>query len=111
MCIRDSYNDGDADADISGWTITDSDPTHVFIVPAGTIVAPGGVVVFDNGVGPGMFDFGLSTSADEVHVYDAGSSRSTAPAGSQAKRTPARPGGASRTAPARSRRSRRRRAR
>src|SRR5690606_24621719 len=31
-------NVGASDVDVSGWVITDSDPTHVFTFPSGTVI-------------------------------------------------------------------------
>jgi hypothetical protein len=64
------YNAGNAPADISNWTFTDSDPTHVFTFPAGTIVPAGAYLTIDTGSGAGQFDFGLGTGGDEVNLYD-----------------------------------------
>lgn len=65
------FNAGDQPADLTGWTMTDSDPTHVFAFDAGTMVAPGAYLTFDQNA-PGSFTFGLGKGGDQVNLYDAG---------------------------------------
>ena len=65
-------NAGAAPVDLSGAVISDSDDSHVYAVPAGTIVAPGAYLVLDELAksGTGHFDFGLGKD-DRVRVFDA----------------------------------------
>jgi hypothetical protein len=58
------YNAGDATADLTGWTLTDNDPTHIFAIPAGTTLAPGAYLGFGDVLG-----FGLG-SADSAILFD-----------------------------------------
>jgi hypothetical protein len=53
--------------DLAGWTVTDSDPTHIYTLAAGATIAAGGYIALDN---PGEFTFGLG-GADAVHLYNA----------------------------------------
>jgi hypothetical protein len=50
--------------------MTDSDPTHVFAFAAGTLVAPGAYLTFDQNAA-GSFTYGLGKSGDAVSLYDA----------------------------------------
>ncbi len=76
------YNGSQEDIDISGWRFTDSDPTHVFTFPAGTILGPDQYLVlsedsvlftscfpavtnFFGGMG-----FGLSGSGESMKLMD-----------------------------------------
>ena len=63
-------NIGDQDADLTGWTMTDDDPTHVFTFMAGTKVAPNAYLVLEQNA-TDSFIFGLGKSGDQVNVYDA----------------------------------------
>lgn len=60
-------NVGAQGVDVSGFTLSDSDDTHVFVIPAGTTIAAGGYVVAevdgDNGFGLGK--------ADSARLFDA----------------------------------------
>jgi len=59
---------GAAAVDLGGYVLTDSDPTHRYVIPAGTVVAPGGFVVLDEqGTTTAGFDFGLG-GADSVRL-------------------------------------------
>jgi hypothetical protein len=60
-------NVGTSSVDVSGWTFTDNDPTHVYTFPAGTSVAPSGVLVLNEGPD---FSFGLG-GADSAILRDA----------------------------------------
>lgn len=61
------YNAGTATADISGWKFKDNDDSHAFyIVPAGTLLAPGAYFVLEEA----QFGFGLG-GADSARVWDA----------------------------------------
>ena len=64
-------NQGETTVDIGGWSITDDDPTHVFFIPAGTLIDPGGYITFERDAAD-SFTFGLG-SADRVLLYDGGS--------------------------------------
>jgi hypothetical protein len=66
------YNAGTADADISGWYFTDSDPTHVYTFAAGTTIPAGMYLVLSEGaaMSPTTFTFGLSPNGDEVNLFD-----------------------------------------
>ncbi len=58
-------NTGDVPADISGLKFKDGDDTHAFyVIPAGTIVAPGGYYVLNEA----QFNFGLG-SPETVRLY------------------------------------------
>jgi len=63
------YNAGDQPADLTGWTMTDSDPTHVFAFPANTVLAPDTYLTLDQNAA-GSFTFGLGKGGDQVNVYD-----------------------------------------
>ncbi|HET9483516.1 MAG TPA: lamin tail domain-containing protein [Xanthomonadales bacterium] len=63
------HNPGTTGSDISLWYFTDSDPTHVFMFPVGTIVPAGGYLVLEANA-PASFTFGLGAT-DEVRLYDA----------------------------------------
>ncbi|MEO5768284.1 MAG: lamin tail domain-containing protein, partial [Polyangia bacterium] len=61
------YNKGTSPADISGWKFKDNDDTHAFyILPAGTVVAPGGFYVMN----VAQFTFGLG-APDSTRLFDA----------------------------------------
>mgnify|MGYP001545947500 CR=1 FL=1 len=61
------YNAGNATADISGWKFKDNDDSHAFyIVPAGTLLAPGAYYLLEEA----QFGFGLG-GADSARVWDA----------------------------------------
>jgi hypothetical protein len=64
------YNRTTAAVDLGGWTLTDSDPTHVFTVPAGTMIAAGGrlLVEADSSTAPLHLTFGLG-SADAIRLF------------------------------------------
>ncbi len=49
-----------APVSLDGWQLTDSDPTHVFTFPAGSVIAAGGWRVVAEGTGG--LDFGLGAS-------------------------------------------------
>ncbi|MFL6159763.1 MAG: lamin tail domain-containing protein, partial [Marmoricola sp.] len=59
-------NTGSAGVPIGGWQLKDNDDTHVFTIPAGTVIAPGAYLTFDVDVAGG---FGLG-SADSARLYD-----------------------------------------
>lgn len=64
-------NAGNAPADLSGYVVKDSDDAHAYLIPDGTVVAPGAFVVLDelDQSGAGSFDFGLGKD-DRVRVFD-----------------------------------------
>lgn len=57
-----------APLDLSGWTFTDDDPSHVYAFPHGTIVAPGELLVLEQNAS-GSFTFGFG-SADRINLYN-----------------------------------------
>ena len=63
------YNQGDAEADISGWTMSDDGEgvDHIYAFPEGTLIAAGDFFVVER---DGGFPFGLG-GADGVHLFDA----------------------------------------
>ncbi|MCA9516599.1 MAG: lamin tail domain-containing protein [Myxococcales bacterium] len=63
-------NAGSEAAALAGWTLSDSDPTHVYAFPEGTVLAPGVYLLVERGGDTG-FDFGLG-DADAVLLRDAG---------------------------------------
>ena len=60
------YNVGSAAIDISGYVFKDNDDTHSYVLPAGSIVAPGAYFVMDTGAAG--FNFGLG-AADSTRLY------------------------------------------
>lgn len=68
------YNSGDADADLSGWTLTDEAMATVegtYVFPDGTVLEPGEFLVLqslDDLTGTGDFPFGISDSNVETIV-------------------------------------------
>lgn len=60
------YNAGTTPADISGWTFKDNDDTHVYVIPAGTVIPAGGYYVVEEAAQT----FGLG-SADSARLFDA----------------------------------------
>lgn len=70
------FHAGDVPQDISGWWLTDDYHTpKKFRLPAGTSLAPGGYVVFDENQfrpgGNGNVGFSFSALGDEVHLFSA----------------------------------------
>ncbi|WP_084102397.1 lamin tail domain-containing protein [Demequina sp. NBRC 110051] len=61
----------DADIDISGWTIKDNDDSRTDVVPAGSVVPAGGLLVIDgeSSTYPQGFSFGLG-DGDMFRLYD-----------------------------------------
>lgn len=57
------YNAGETPADISGWIFRDNDDTHVYALPAGSVVQPGEYFIVE-----GM-DFGLG-GTDSVRLFN-----------------------------------------
>ncbi|MEZ4269254.1 MAG: lamin tail domain-containing protein, partial [Myxococcota bacterium] len=62
-------NPGETVVDLSGWAVTDSDPTHVYTFPSGSKLGPKAHLVLVRDPAKG-FDFGLSPD-DSVVVYSA----------------------------------------
>ncbi len=60
------YNAGTAMADLSGWIFKDIDDTHVYVLPNGTVLAPGAYLVLDEAA----FGYGLGAS-DSARLFDA----------------------------------------
>ncbi|AUX42512.1 uncharacterized protein SOCE26_039450 [Sorangium cellulosum] len=67
------YNAGGETVDLGGWTLTDNDPTHTFVLPAETTLAAGGFLVIEgeSGSGPLRLSFGLG-SGDSAILYTPG---------------------------------------
>ena len=77
------YNAGTTDVDLTGWTYSDSDDTHVFAFPDGTILESGEYLVAAedtasfSAIHPGVSnvvgdaDFGLAGSGELVRIFDA----------------------------------------
>ncbi len=77
------YNAGTTDVDLTGWTYSDSDDTHIFAFPDGTILASGEYLVAAeetanfSAIHPGVSnvvgdaDFGLAGSGELVRIFDA----------------------------------------
>ncbi len=63
------YNPTSSPIDLSSFVIKDNQDDHVFVVPAGTVIAPNGYLVFDTGSNPGQFDFGLG-APDAARLFD-----------------------------------------
>jgi uncharacterized repeat protein (TIGR02543 family) len=76
------FNSGTQNMDISGWKLTDSDSTHSFIFPEGTIVGPREFLVITansisfSEINPdltnvtGNFNFGLSSTGETIKLYN-----------------------------------------
>lgn len=77
------YNAGTADADLTGWTYSDEDDDHVFMLPAGTVLKSGEYLVIAQEIARfaaihpdvsnvvGDADFGLSGGGELVRLFDA----------------------------------------
>ena len=65
-------NTGTTAVDVSGWVVKDNDDTHVFPVPAGTVLAPGGYLALDVDpvFGLGGADSARLFAADGVTLLD-----------------------------------------
>ena len=66
------YNAGQVDVDLSHWVLSDSDDSHIFSLPVGTVLPSAAYLVIEqypNGVFG--FDFGLAVSGDTVRLFDA----------------------------------------
>ena len=63
-------NTGGTAIDVSGWTFRDDDDSHGYVLPAGSVVEPGALLVVDQaqGVRPG-FSFGLG-QPDQARLFD-----------------------------------------
>lgn len=76
------HNNGTATADLSGWLFRDSPIAHQFIIPKGTVLAPGKYLVLAQNLADfkavyptvsnviGSFNFGLGNSEDELFLID-----------------------------------------
>ncbi len=76
------FNTTNGPLDVSGWVFKDSDNSHGYAIPSGTIISPKGFLVLyesetkfkhvypsvANTVGP--FDFGLSSTEEALRLYD-----------------------------------------
>lgn len=64
------YNRGATGVDLGDWKLTDNDPTHVFVLPAGTSIAAGGFLVIEGDwtTTPPALSFGLG-QGDSVILY------------------------------------------
>ena len=62
------FNPGTEAADLSGWTMSDSDPLNAFAFPSGTVVEGGAYLVLERDA-EGSFTFGLGPN-DSVFLYD-----------------------------------------
>ena len=68
------HNTGDAPVDLSDFTFKDNDDSHAYVLPQGTVVAPGAFLVLDElqkGSSAPGFDFGLG-KADSARLFDSG---------------------------------------
>ena len=76
------YNNGDVEIDLSGWDFKDSDDTHEFIIPNGTVLAAGEYLVLAQTLADfqalfpsvtnviGDFTFGLSGGGELIRLFD-----------------------------------------
>ncbi len=76
------YNKGDQSADISGWIIRDSDDSHAFVIPDGTVLSLDSYLVIAKKIDDfqslfpdvqnvlGGLGFGLSGSGDSVRLFN-----------------------------------------
>ncbi len=62
------FNPGVSTADLSGFVLKDNDDTHIYAIPGGTTIAPGGYLVLEEA----QFVFGLG-AADSVRLFDVSS--------------------------------------
>ena len=77
------YNNGNSDVDLSGWVFKDSDDSHIFSIPQGTMLKKDNYLVLcvDTSLFKPLFsevenfignlDFGLSGSGELIRLYDA----------------------------------------
>ncbi|MGO2139357.1 MAG: lamin tail domain-containing protein [Leucobacter sp.] len=68
------HNTGDAPVDLSDFTFKDNDDSHAYVLPQGSVVAPGAFLVLDElqkGSSAPGFDFGLG-KADSARLFDSG---------------------------------------
>lgn len=61
------FNPGATAVDLSGWTMTDDDPLHVYELPPGSVLGAGEYLLLSKDE-PGSFDFGLGAD-DAVFLY------------------------------------------
>ncbi|MBL5975267.1 MAG: cell wall protein [Candidatus Leucobacter sulfamidivorax] len=66
------FNAGSAAVDVSGWIIRDNDDSHAFVLPAGSVIAPGGFLVADveTAFGLGGIDSARLYLADGTTLVD-----------------------------------------
>ena len=76
------YNIEENPADISGWIFKDNDDEHIFEIPAGTVLEPGGYLVLCEEIALhkqlhpeienviGNFSFGLSANGELIRLYN-----------------------------------------
>ena len=60
------FNAGTTTADLSNWIFKDNDDTHVYVIPAGTMLAPGAFLAIEEA----GFGFGLG-SGDSARIFNA----------------------------------------
>ena len=65
------YNPGPGAADVSGFTVKDNDDTHVYVIPAGTVIPAGGYLIVEE---PTQLSFRLG-GANSVRLFDTGGRR------------------------------------
>jgi hypothetical protein len=77
------YNSGTASINISGWVFSDSDNSHLYSVPAGTVLSASGYIVLYSDAAKfssrfpnvtnitGPFIFGLSSTGEALRLFDA----------------------------------------
>ena len=76
------YNNSNVSIDLSGWTFKDNDDTHAFVLPQNTVLESNEYLVLVRDAARftslhgsiqniiGDFDFGLSSSGDEVRIFN-----------------------------------------
>lgn len=60
------FNAGATPVDLSNWVFKDNDDTHVYVIPAGTVLAPGAFLALEEA----GFGFGLG-GGDSARIFDA----------------------------------------
>lgn len=64
------FNNSSEPVMLDGYTVKDADDAHAYVLPAGSVVAPGAYLVLDEVIGDaGHFHFGLG-GADRVRLFD-----------------------------------------
>lgn len=66
------FNNGAEPADVSGWILRDDNPSNAFVLPAGSVIAPGGFLVADveTAFGLGGIDSARLYLADGTTLVD-----------------------------------------